>query len=150
MKIRLLLAVLSAFFLAVGLAAADGSHTKGAEPARISRGETIDLADYVVPGKTTIFDFSSEYCGPCRAYVGPLTSLHQKRADIAVVRVDINRPNVKGIDWDSPVAKQFGLHSIPCFKVYGPDGKLLAEDKSDSEEYSARFMVDKWLESLGQ
>jgi thiol-disulfide isomerase/thioredoxin len=102
---------------------------KGAEPLVVSHGETVNLADYVVPGKTTIFDFTSKYCGPCQAYNGPLHELHAKRADVAVVKVDINRADVARIDWQSPVAQQFDLHSIPHFKVYGPDGKLVAEDK---------------------
>ena len=102
---------------------------KAAEPLIVSHGETVNLADYVVPGKTTVFDFTSKYCGPCQAYNEPLHDLHARRADVAVVKVDINRPDVNGIDWQSPVARQFNLHSIPHFKVYGPDGKLRAEDK---------------------
>jgi hypothetical protein len=43
------------------------------------------------------------------------------------VKVDINRPDVRGIDWRSPVARQYELNSIPHFKVYGPDGKLQVE-----------------------
>ncbi len=56
-----------------------------------------------------------------------------------MVKVDINRPGVKGIDWQSPVARQFSLESIPHFKVYGPDGKLQAEGDSAYE------MVLGWL-----
>ena len=51
------------------------------------------------------------------------------REDVAVVKVDINRPEHKGIDWKSPVAQQYALQSVPNFKVYGPDGKLVAEGK---------------------
>ncbi len=122
------------------------NHTKGSEPVRIAHGEKVNLADFLVPGKTTVFDFTSEFCPPCRGYEQPLLSLHQKRADVAVVKVDINRPGLKKIDWDSPVARQYGMHSIPHFKVYGPDGKMLAEDSA--EERPARAMVDKWIEAL--
>lgn len=117
--------VASVLALTAPLAAA----TKSAEPLRIAQGATVRLADYLVPGKTVIFDFTSKYCPPCRAYDEPLHQLHSKRDDIVVVKVDINRPGVTRIDWDSPVAQQFGLRSIPQFKVYGPDGKLRAEDK---------------------
>jgi thiol-disulfide isomerase/thioredoxin len=108
-----------------GLAAEN--HAKGPAPARIAMGETVNLADYVVPGKTTVFDFSSDYCPDCRAVAPPLEKLHATRDDIAVVEVDINRPGVKRIDWKSPVAQQYDLRSIPAFKVFGPDGKLQAE-----------------------
>jgi thiol-disulfide isomerase/thioredoxin len=123
---------------------------KGPEPLRIAQGETVQLADYLVPGKTVIFDFTSKYCPPCRFYDEPLHKLHTGRADIVVVKVDINRPGVTRIDWDSPVAQQFGLQSIPQFKVYGPDGKLLAEDRISREgrDPAARKLVDGWIAQL--
>ena len=117
--------------------------TKGAKPRRIAAGEQVNLADYLVPGKTTVFDFTSEFCPPCRTIAPMLEKVHVTRADVAVVAVDINRPSVKGIDWKSPVAQQYGLRSIPHFKVYGPDGTLLAEDKPDDAK--ARAMITKWF-----
>lgn len=149
-----LLPILGALALA-GLAPlpAHAAATKGAEPLVVAHGATINLADYLVPGKTTVVDFTSKYCGPCQFYNEPLHRLHQERDDIAVVKVDINRPAVRGIDWKSPVAAQFGLRSIPHFKVYGPDGQLIAEDKLVigpdgklvSRSSAARAMVDRWI-----
>lgn len=98
-----------------------------AAPARIAHGARVNLADWVVPGKTTIFDFTSEGCPPCRAIAPKLHQLHATRSDVVVVEVDLNRPGVRGIDWRSPVAQQFALESIPHFKIYGPNGKLRAE-----------------------
>ena len=106
---------------------AEDTHVTGPTPAHIAMGQEVDVADYLVPGKTTIVDFYSEYCPPCRAIAPKLAELHKSRDDIAVVKVDINRPGVKGIDWSSPVARQYKLHSIPHFKIFGPDGKLQAE-----------------------
>ena len=96
-------------------------------PARIAHGQRVDLRDYIVPGKTTIFDFTSEYCPPCRAIAPALHKLHASRSDIVVVEIDLNRPGVQGIDWQSPVAQQYNMQSIPAFKVYGTDGKLQVE-----------------------
>lgn len=133
--------------------------TKGPDPLRVAMGETVNLADYLVPGKTVVFDFTSKYCGPCRVYDGPLDQLHDQRADVVVVKVDINRPDKKGIDWQSPVARQYGLYSIPHFKVYGPDGKLLAEDKivmgsegrpdRTASSNAGRRSVDDMIRKLG-
>jgi len=114
--------------------------TKGPKPIRISQGMEVKLEDYVVPGKKTVFDFTSDYCPPCRAIAPYLDRMHEKRDDIAVVKVDINRPGVKRIDWESPVAKQHGLRSVPYFKVYGPDGQVMAEGNA------ARSLVGEWLE----
>jgi thiol-disulfide isomerase/thioredoxin len=112
---------------AAAAAAPTALATKAPEPIHISHGQEIKLTDYLVPGKTTIFDFYSEFCPPCRALSPKLEKLHQDRADIAVVKVDINRPGIHGIDWQSPVAHEFGLQSIPHLTVYGPDGAVKAD-----------------------
>ena len=98
----------------------------------IGAGERVDISKYIVKGKTTIFDFFSEYCGPCVQVAPRLEALHKQRDDVVVVKVDINRPGHQGIDWKSPVAQQYGMNSIPHFKVFGPDGKLQAEGKAAS------------------
>lgn len=134
---------LVSFFLAAAFVAAPLpllAAAKSDKPAHVSFGAEVSLAELAVPGKTTIFDFTSQYCPPCRAIAPKLDKLHASRADIAVVKIDINRPDVKGIDWKSPVARQYALQSIPHFKVFGPDGKLKAEGDE------ARAMVSKWLE----
>ncbi|HUG13058.1 MAG TPA: thioredoxin family protein [Opitutaceae bacterium] len=108
------------------LLAADGN-TKPDQPARVSFGQEVDINDYIVKGKTTIVDFTSKFCPPCERISPLLDKLHASREDMVVVKVDINRPDVRGIDWKSPVARQYELNSIPHFKVFGPDGKLQAE-----------------------
>lgn len=123
----------------LALAASAAVHEKGPEPIKISHGEEVTLTDYLVPGKLTVFDFSSEYCGPCRRVSPKLDDLHKKRADVAVVKIDINRPSAKAIDWDSPVAKQYQLRSIPHFKIFNENGTLIAEGDG------AYQMVMGWL-----
>lgn len=125
--------------LTAGTASAEAGK-KGATPDKISHGEKVEIKDYLVPGKITIFDFMSQYCPPCRQVAPLLEELHARRDDVAVVKIDINRPDVKGIDWKSPVARQYELESIPHFKVYGADGKLMAEGDAAAE------MVFGWLE----
>ena len=127
--------------LTTGAAADEAPPSKGAEPITISKGQEVQLSAYAVPGKTTVFDFYSEYCPPCRAIAPLVKKLHEARADIAVVEVDINRPGIEGIDWKSPVAKEFQLDSIPHFKIYGPDGKLMSEGEP------ARSKVVDWLQA---
>ena len=112
---------------------------KGSKPAHIAFGEKITLEDHLVKGKTTVVDFTSKFCPPCVAISPKLDELHAKRDDVAVVKVDINRKDVRGIDWKSPVAQQFQLESIPHFLVYGPDGKLIASGNE------ARAIVMKML-----
>lgn len=144
---RLLVSTLIACVAALPLVAATASSPSAAKPAKplhISKGSEVKLTDYLVPGKTVVFDFYSDFCGPCVALAPRLEELHAKRADIVVVKVDINRADVKGIDWKSPVARQYGLRSIPHLKIYGPDGKLIAEDGEKGAK--ARQLVGTWLE----
>ena len=136
-----LLLVVTLALPAIGLAA--DTKNKGPKPLRVAFGQEINLADYLLPGKTTVFDFTSKYCPPCVAIAPDLEKLHAKRDDIVVVFVDINRPETKGIDWKSPVAQQHGMRSIPHFKIFGPDGKLVAEDAP--KDAKARQMVTKWF-----
>jgi hypothetical protein len=52
-------------------------------------------------------------------------------------RIDINRPGFVGIDWGSPLARQYSLQSIPHLVIYGPDRRLIAEGDS-----AAQWMAD--------
>lgn len=125
-------------------ALAAGKQTKGNKPLSISQGSEVALTDFLVTGKTTVFDFTSVYCPPCRAYAEPLLILHQQRGDLAVVKVDINRVEYHHIDWESPVSRQYGLPAlgVPHFKIYGPDGKLVVEGRE------AREQVNRWLAEM--
>ncbi len=95
----------------------------------VSHGEEIELTDYLVPGQNVIFDFYSKYCGPCMQIAPAIEEIATGRDDVVLVKVDINRPGVEAIDWESPVAQQFGLQGIPHFKIYGPEGQLKAEGR---------------------
>ena len=143
-RIKMLLVMaLGTIFLAP-LTFAQGRDTKGEKPLRISQGQKVDLSQFLVKGRITVFDFTSEYCPPCRGYADPLYQLHRRRDDVAVVKVDINRPEIHRIDWESPVAEQYELRSLPYFKIYSPEGKLLVEGQE------ARQVVDNWLLRLKQ
>lgn len=128
--------------IAPGLA--QGRHTKGEKPLRISQGQKVELADFLVTNRTTLFIFTSEYHPACRAYDEPLFALHQRGSNLAVVKVDINRPEYHEIDWDSPVVLQYALSTkgLPHFKIFGPDGKLMVEGPE------ARQQVNEWIAAM--
>lgn len=102
-------------------------------------GERLDIKPLVVKGQTTIVDFHSPYCPPCVKLAPLLAQLTQKRADINVRKVNINRPEVQGIDWNSPLAQQYSLRSVPYFVIFDGKGKLVAEGQE-----ATRRIVD-WL-----
>ncbi len=137
-----MLKIILIFALGLTAVRAEDTHAKTPQPRHIARGAEVSLSDYLVPGKTTIFDFYSEYCPDCKALEPSLDALHRDRGDLVVVKVDINRPEVRGeIDWKSPVALQYGVDYTPRFTIYGPDGKLQSEGKP------AAKIVKGWIGS---
>lgn len=106
-------------------------------------GEEINIENLVLPGKITIFDFYSDYCPPCRKVSPLLEQLDEKREDLVVKKIDINRKGVNGIDWNSPVARQYGLRSIPHFVIYNESGKRTHEGREAMQQ------VLTWLNEAG-
>lgn len=90
-------------------------------------GAELAIENYLQKGKINIVDFYSDYCPPCRKISPLLQKLGRKRQDLAILAVDINRKGVKGIDWGSPLARQYELASVPYFQIYDGDGNLVKE-----------------------
>lgn len=118
--------ILMILFLLGGLAALpvqagviEGNAGKGGQP--------IDVKKFVKPGQTTIIDFYSNSCPPCMALAPKLSAMAAKRPNTQVVKLNIDRPNAQGIDFDSPLAKQYNLRGIPALMVFDESGKLKAE-----------------------
>lgn len=121
-KLILCLALPVVFFIACSTQTLADEAVNAGNP-----GEKINLQNYIKPGKTNIVDFYSDYCPPCRRISPMLSQLDKKRDDIVVIKLDINRKGRRGIDWRSPLARQFNLSAIPHFKIYDGSGKLLLE-----------------------
>ena len=106
-----------------------------ADYQELSHGKTIDIDSLACPGKITVVDFSSDYCAPCvqlAMFLIKTSKAYPQR--YAIRRVNINRPGVAGIDWQSPVSTQYRLDSLPMIVVY--------DDKVKVAEGSA---ARKWL-----
>ncbi len=111
-----ILIALIAFILscAAGMGAAQDIQT-------ISHGARVDITGSLAPGKLTVVDFYADWCGPCRSIAPKLDRLATANPDdLAIRKVDI-------INWDSAVAAQYRLQSIPHLKLFDRDGRLLAE-----------------------
>jgi len=113
-------------FLMILIGVAAAGPASGADVEVISHGREVVLEDHLVAGKYVLFDFYADWCGPCRALEPYLVGLAERHADrLAVRKVDI-------INWDSPVARQHRLSSIPYLALYGPDGRQLASGDAAS------------------
>lgn len=104
-----------------------------------SPGEPFDLKPHIVPGQINIVDFYSAFCPPCVRIAPYLERLAEARPDIVLRKVDINRKGFRGIDWGSPLSRQYRLQSVPHFKIFGPDGALLSEGDP------AMAQIQAWL-----
>jgi thiol-disulfide isomerase/thioredoxin len=123
-----------------------GSAAPARSPAALSGpfvtlgfGQLTDISKLPVPGKTTVIDFYSEYCGPCHYYSAQLETYVKTHPNVVVRRLDINRKGFVGIDWASPLARQYNLVSIPAFVIYDPKGKIIAKGPD------ASGVIDEWV-----
>jgi thioredoxin 1 len=106
-------------------------------------GKTLDLSPLLTKGKTNLIDFYSPFCPPCVQLAPAMEQLAESRPDLAIHKVNINRPDVKGIDWRSPLAQQYKIRQVPYFMIFSPQGKLVAQGPDAVEQ------VKSWLRAAG-
>ena len=86
----------------------------------ISQGRAVEMERHLVSGKFVVFDFYADWCAPCRVLTPRLESLAAQHPDrLAIRKVDV-------INWESPVAQQMGISSLPYLVLFGPDGQKLS------------------------
>jgi thiol-disulfide isomerase/thioredoxin len=118
MKHRSPIILVTVLWVAVIAAAAD--------VRTITHGREVDLDDHLVENKYVLFDFYADWCGPCRALEPHLEELASRHADrLAIRKIDV-------INWDSAVARQYRLSSIPHLVLYGPNAERLAAGDAGS------------------
>jgi len=110
-------------------------------------GEKLDLSQLAVPGKTTLIEFYSDQCPPCHEMLRVMEYLAASRSDLAIRRINIDRTGHSGIDFDSPLAEQYAVESVPSFRIFDPQGKEIAQGKAAKdtvrEWYSQAQMIQR-------
>ena len=84
----------------------------------ISHGTQVDINQHLALGNVTLFEFYADWCGPCRMLSPNLERMVQNDPEVALRKIDIVR-------WGTPVAQQFGVHSVPQVNVYNRGGSLV-------------------------
>jgi thiol-disulfide isomerase/thioredoxin len=92
-------------------------------------GTPLDVRNYLVPGKYTIVFFFSRYDPTCQNLEPQLAQLAQTQPNLAVRTVNINRPEVQAVDWQSPVVQQMEIRSLPYIQIYEPSLALRAQGR---------------------
>ena len=98
----------------------------------ISKGARVDLNKHFVDGYIVIFDFYADWCGPCHQLAPHLENLTRKYNDVIVRKIDI-------VNWNSAVASQFKLRSIPDVRVFDKNGKELGSSTSNLREIESKI-----------
>ena len=89
----------------------------------LSHGRKVDLQESLRDGRWTIIAFGADWCGACQALEPSLLALIQEKQTVALRQIDI-------ASWDSPVAIQHGISTLPQLRLY--DGtRLITADRHE-------------------
>lgn len=92
----------------------------------ITKGESVDLKAHLDSTRFTIIDFYADWCGPCRRITPQLEAIVKEHPDKVVLKkVDI-------VSWNTPVARQYNISSIPYLEFYDSSGKKVASGGAGS------------------
>ena len=91
---------------------------RGQQVEVISHGAQVDITRHLAPGNVTVVDFYADWCGPCKQISPSLEQMASTDPEIALRKIDI-------VNWNTAVAKQYGIHSIPQVNVYNRGGRLV-------------------------
>ena len=99
----------------------------------ISHGAQVDINQHLALGNVTVIEFYADWCGPCRQ-LSPSLEQMATDPDIALRKIDI-------VNWRTPVARQFNLHSIPQVNVYNRGGILIGTVNGVDFEQVKRYVA---------
>jgi thiol-disulfide isomerase/thioredoxin len=100
----------------------------------ISHGGQVDITKHLALGNVTVVDFYADWCGPCKQLSPSLEQMAQTDPQIALRKIDI-------VNWNTAVAKQYNIHSIPQVNVYNRGGQLVGTVVGVNAEEVKRYVA---------
>lgn len=97
-------------------------------------GTPVDPVLYTVPGKFTLVEYFSPYDQDCANLEPLLIQLAQNRTDIAVRTINVNRPEIQSVDYDSPIMQNMQIQKLPYFQIYDTRQSLRAQARPAYEQ----------------
>ena len=107
---------------------------RGQQVEVISHGAQVDIAKHLALGNVTVVDFYADWCGPCKQLSPTLEQMARTDPEIALRKIDI-------VNWNTAVAKQHNIHSIPQVNVYNRGGRLVGTVVGVSIEEVKRYVA---------
>ena len=107
---------------------------RGQQVEVITHGAQVDIAKHLALGNVTVVDFYADWCGPCKQLSPSLEQMASTDPDIALRKIDI-------VNWNTAVAKQFNIHSIPQVNVYNRGGLLVGTVVGVDAEEVKRYVA---------
>ncbi|HKS37386.1 MAG TPA: thioredoxin family protein, partial [Verrucomicrobiae bacterium] len=99
-------------------------------------GQEVDLPSLLIEDKITIVDFYADWCGPCQKLSPVLEQLAKDDPAVVLLKVDI-------VKWETPVARQFDLHSIPSVRVFNRSRTQVGDPTHDVDVVMERVKQAK-------
>ena len=119
MLFRLGLCLLLALLVACGPGHGLGPSAGAVSFEVISKGEVVELANFVASDRITVFDFYADWCAPCKQVDKSLTSLKSTYGDkLQVYKLDL-------VNWESALAKHHGINQLPYLIVFDRGEEML-------------------------
>jgi thiol-disulfide isomerase/thioredoxin len=100
----------------------------------ITHGDAVDITQHLAPGNVTVVDFYADWCGPCKQISPSLEQMAETDPEIALRKIDI-------VNWNTAVAKQYNIHSIPQVNVYNRGGNLVGTVIGTDVEEVKRYVA---------
>ena len=76
-----------------------------------------------------------------------LAELAKARQDLVVNQVNIDREGSTHIDWQSPLAQQYSVRFTPYYKIYDPNGKVIAKGEEAAQRVSKMVEFIRQMQS---
>ena len=111
-------AVSAVFVTRVTMAALPEKEIDSNDPGGGAGDEEVNLNEKMVRGKVNIVEFYFAGHPACRLVTAYLDQLVAKDNDLSLIKINIGA-------WESPVAKQHQVTSVPRVDIYGRSGKKL-------------------------
>ena len=93
---------------------------------------TSENFNSLITDELVLVDFYADWCGPCKMLSPVLEELINDRAELKIVKVDV--------DQNEDLAKQYGILTIPTLLLF-KNGSLVSTKKG----YMPKELLNNWI-----